>query len=96
MNKAFPLRTGAWPIQGGLQSIGHAAAFRGQMPGMPTRSSVMDIMPPRSFAAVAIKPEAADMSTKSRTPSPQKLALKVEPAGGKENINVNVALQATC
>jgi hypothetical protein len=63
---------------------------------MPTRSSVVDIMPPRSFAAVAIKPETADMSTKSRTPSPQKLALKVEPAGGKENINVNMALQATC
>lgn len=94
VNKAIPLRNNAWPIQGGLQSIGNAAVFRGQMPAMPARSSVVDVIPPRTFAAVTIKPEIVDMSMKSRTPSPQKL--KVEPAGGKENVNVNVISQGTC
>ena len=96
VNKALPLRTNAWPIQGGLQSIGHAAAVRGQIPAIPTRSSVVDVICPRTFAAVAIKPESADMITKSRTPSPQKLNRNVEPASGKENANVNVTPQATC
>jgi hypothetical protein len=93
MNKAVA-RTSAWPTQGGLQSISNAAAFRGQITAMPARSSIIDAIPPRSFTAVAIKPDVGDTSTKSKTPSPQKLTVKIEPAGGKENINV--APQTIC
>lgn len=96
VNKAVPTRTSAWPTQGGLQSISNTAAFRAQIPAMPARTSIIDVIPPRSFTAVAIKPDTADMNTKSKTPSPQKLTVKIEPAGGKENVNVNVTPQTTC
>jgi hypothetical protein len=95
VNKAVATRSSAWPTQGGLQSIGNPAAFRGQVPAMPARSSAIDAIPPRSFTAVAIKPDIVDMSTKSKTPSPQKLTVKIEPAGGKENVQVNVTAQST-
>jgi hypothetical protein len=96
VNKIVPSRNSAWPTQGGLQSIGNAAAFRGQIPALPARTSVIDVIPPRSFTAVAIKPDIAEINTKSKTPSPQKLTVKIEPAGGKENVNINVTSQTTC
>ena len=96
VNKAVANRGCAWPTQGGLQSIANVAPFHGQIPTMPARSSVMNAIPPRAFTAVSIKPDIVDMSTKSKTPSPQKLTVKVDAAGGKENVRVNVTPQSAC
>jgi hypothetical protein len=96
VNKAVATRSSAWPSQGGLQSIGTAAAFRGQIPAIPARTSVIDAIPPRTFTAVPIKPGIANMTKKSKTPSPQKLTVKIETAGGKENFPVHVTPQSTC
>ena len=63
---------------------------------MPARGSVMNAIPARAFTAISIKPDIADMSTKSKTPSPQKLTVKIDAAGGKENVRVNVTPQSTC
>jgi len=97
MNKAVNTgRTGTWPTQGGLQSIGNAVPFRGQIPALPGRNSVLDTVPPRVFNAVPIKPDLADMNVNSKTPSPQKQpTIKVGSASGKENLNLTVTPQST-
>jgi len=96
VNKAVATRSSAWLSKSGLQSIGTAAPFRGQIPAMPARTSVIDANPPRTFTAVPIKSGIADMTKKSKTPSPQKLTVKIEAAGGKENFAVHVTPQSTC
>lgn len=88
------VRSSAWPTQGGLPSIINPAPFRGQIPALPVRSSVLEGIPPRAFSAVPIKPDP-EMNTKTKTPSPQKqLTIKVDPASGKENLNVTVTPQS--
>jgi hypothetical protein len=96
VNKAIPPHGGAWPTQGDLQCIGTTAAFRGQIPAITTRSSVIDAIPPQTSTAVSIRPEIANTSTKPKTPSPQKVSVKIEQASGKENVRVNVVPQSTC
>lgn len=96
VNKAVATRSSSWPNRGSLQSIGTAAAFRGQNPTIPARTSVMDAIPIRKFTAAPIKPDIADMTKKSKTPSPQKLTVKIEAAGGKENFPVHVTPRSTC
>lgn len=90
VNKEVATRSSAWLSKSGLQSIGTAAPFR------PARISVIDAIPPRTFTAVPIKSGIADMTKKSKTPSPQKLTVKIEAAGGKENFAVHVTPQSTC
>jgi hypothetical protein len=96
VNKAVATRSNAWLSQGGLKSIGTAAAFGGQIPAMPARTSVIDANPPRTFTAVPIKSDIADMTKKTKTPSPRKLTVKIEAAGGKENFPVHATPQSTC
>ena len=96
VNKAAATRSSAWPNRGSLQSIVTAAAFRGQNPAIPARTSIIDAIPPRTFTAAPIKPDIADMTKKSKTPSPQKLTVKIETAGGKENFPVHVTPWSTC
>jgi hypothetical protein len=96
VNKEVATRSGTWLSKRGLQSIGTAAPFRGQNPAMPARTSVIDAIPPRTFTAVPIKSGIADMTKKSKTPSPQKLTVKIEAAGGKENFAAHVTPRSTC
>jgi hypothetical protein len=96
VNKAAATRSSAWLSQSGLKSTGTAAPFRGQLPAMPARTSVIGAIPPRTFTAVPIKSDIADMTKKSKTPSPQKLTVKIEVAGGKEKFPVHVTPQSTC
>ena len=96
VNKAVNIaRTSAWPTKGGLPTIGNSGLFRGQIPALPIRHSVIDAIPPKAFTGVAIKPDS-DMNIKSKTPSPQKqLTIKVGSANGKENLKVTVTPQST-
>ena len=96
VRKEVATRSSAWLSKSSLQSIGTATPFRGQIPAMPARTSVIDAIPPRTFTAVPIKSGIADMTKKSKTPSPQKLTVKIEAAGGKENFAVHVTPQSTC
>jgi hypothetical protein len=95
VNKAAATRGSAWPNRGSLQSIGTAAAFRSQNPAIPARTSAIDAIPLRTFITAPIKPDIAEMTKRSKTPSPQKVTVKIEAAGGKESFPVHVTPRST-
>ena len=75
-------RTNAWPMHGGLQSITNTSGYRN-----PASRSHVDVATKQVSAVPAI-PEAAEPIILTRTPSPKKVTIKVEPASGKENAGV--------
>jgi len=75
-----PVRSSAWPIQGGLQSITNTSTVRAVL---PTTRQYVEI-PQKTMAAVPIVPDNSE--SKVKTPSPKKVTIKVEPASGKENV----------
>jgi hypothetical protein len=95
VNKAAAIRSSSWPNRGSLQSIGTAAAFRGQKLAIPAHTSAIDAIPLRTFTAAPIKPDVAEMAKKSKTPSPQKLTVKIETASGKESFPVHITPRST-
>lgn len=81
-NKPVPNdRAKVWPMQGGLQSITNTGTVRNQAG------------PARSYEEAAAKqsaeviPEASKVANVMKTPSPNKVTIKVEPASGKENMS---------
>ena len=95
MNKAAATRSSSWPNRGSLQSIGTAAAFRSQNPAIPAHTSAIGVIPLRTFTAAPIKPDIAEMTKRSKTPSPQKLTVKIETASGKESFPVHITPRST-
>jgi len=85
MNKPVSVtRNSAWPMQGGLQSITNTTTVRTNMPVTSAPNTYIEV-PPKTAAIVPIMPDTGD-SKKTRTPSPKKVTIKVEPASGKENL----------
>ena len=87
-NKApnVPVRTSssAWPTQGGLQSITNTNTVRAT--GQPYIE-----VPEKAAATVAVVPDNGDSVKNTKTPSPKKITIKVEPASGKENYTTATA-----
>ncbi|OAL40348.1 hypothetical protein AYO20_00084 [Fonsecaea nubica] len=73
--------TSTWPMQGGLQSITNSTTVRTNLPAAHPYIEV----PPKSAAAIAIIPDNGNISKKTKTPSPKKVTIRIEPASGKEN-----------
>ncbi|KIY01662.1 uncharacterized protein Z520_01799 [Fonsecaea multimorphosa CBS 102226] len=69
--------TSTWPMHGGLQSITNTTTVRASHPYIE--------LPPKSAASVTIIPDSGDPGKKTKTPSPKKVTIKIEPASGKEN-----------
>ena len=85
MNKPVNgLRPNAWPMHGGLQTITNTNTYRlpGQVPQVEVTTKHLSTIP-------AI-PEGAE-PVRTKTPSPKKATIKVEPASGKENMGVTAA-----
>ena len=81
VSKTVPnARAKAWPMQGGLQTITNTTTVRNQV--APTRGYEQVAA---NQSAVEGIPEAAKANTLMKTPSPNKVTIKVEPASGKEN-----------
>jgi hypothetical protein len=74
----------AWPMQGGLQSITNTTAVRANVPITAATHPYIEV-PPKTAATIAIVPDTGDVVKNTKTPSPQKVTIKVEPASGKEN-----------
>ncbi|KAH0834408.1 hypothetical protein FOPE_03750 [Fonsecaea pedrosoi] len=73
--------TSTWPMQGGLQSITNSTTVRTNLPAAHPYIEV----PPKSAAAIAIIPDNGNINKKTKTPSPKKVTIRIEPASGKEN-----------
>jgi hypothetical protein len=83
-------RGSAWPIQGGLASIsGTPVSHPPQQRTNPARNAFSDHLPHKTNMQIT---QAADTINRSKTPSPQKMMVKVEnisPAGVyKEEVKV--------
>ena len=81
-----PARTSAsaWPMQGGLQSITNTTTIRTNAPVTAATHPYIEV-PPKAAATIATVPENGDAVKNTKTPSPAKVTIKVEPASGKEN-----------
>ncbi len=71
-------------MQGGLQSITNTTAVRNNAQVTGVTHPYIEV-PPKTAAAIQIVPDNSDALKHTRTPSPQKVTIKVEPASGKEN-----------
>ena len=81
VNKAVnSTRTNAWPMHGGLQSITNTTTVRDQGPRPHVEVTT------KHMSAVPAIPEAAEPLLVTKTPSPKKVTIRVEPASGKENM----------
>jgi hypothetical protein len=78
-------RSSAWPMQGGLQSITNTTTVRTSVPGTTASHPYIEV-PPKTAAILPIVPDTGDAAKKSKTPSPKKVTIRVEPASGKENL----------
>ena len=67
-------------MQGGLQSITNTSSARANVPGNAATHAYIEV-PPKAAATIAIVPDNSD----TKTPSPKKVTIRVEPASGKEN-----------
>lgn len=67
-------------MHGGLQSITNTTSIRDQ--GAQPQVEVTT----KHVSTIPVIPEAAEPHVVTRTPSPKKLTIKVEPASGKENL----------
>ncbi len=81
-----PARSSAWPIQGGLQSITNTNTGRNNNPMTSAFHPYIEV-PPKASAVVAIVAETGEATKKTKTPSPKKVTIRVEPASGKENFS---------
>ncbi|KIW64028.1 hypothetical protein PV04_08989 [Phialophora macrospora] len=81
-----PIRSSstAWPMQGGLQSITNTTTVRSSVPNAAATHPYIEV-PPKATATIAIIPDHSDTAKNTKTPSPKKVTIKVEPASGKEN-----------
>jgi hypothetical protein len=70
-------RASAWPMQGGLQSITNTTV---RTPALPNRGYT-EISGKNVAPSI---PEGTEQVT-TKTPSPKRLTIKIEPASGKEN-----------
>jgi hypothetical protein len=73
-------RANAWPMHGGLQSITNTSTYRPPFP----RSQVE--VTTKQISAVPVIPEAVEPIIITKTPSPKKVTINIEPASGKENV----------
>ena len=73
-------RNTTWPIHGGLQSITNITTIRDQGPRPHVEVTTKHVSGTPAIAE-AIEPRAV-----TRTPTPKKLTINVEPASGKENL----------
>ena len=71
-------------MQGGLQSITNTTTVRANIPVTTTPHPYIEV-PPKVMAVVPIVPDSGDGTKKTKTPSPKKVTIRVEPASGKEN-----------
>jgi len=71
-------------MQGGLQSITNTTTVRANVPVTAASHSYIEA-PPKAMAVVPIVPDTGDITKKTKTPSPKKVTIRVEPASGKEN-----------
>jgi hypothetical protein len=71
-------------MQGGLQSITNTTTVRSSVPGAAATHPYIEV-PPKATATIAIIPDHGDTAKNTKTPSPKKVTIKVEPASGKEN-----------
>ncbi|KIW97911.1 uncharacterized protein Z519_01495 [Cladophialophora bantiana CBS 173.52] len=76
--------TSSWPMQGGLQSITNSTTVRTNLPVNAAPHPYIEV-PARSGTSIAIIADNCDPSKKTKTPSPKKVTIRVEPASGKEN-----------
>ena len=73
-------RTSAWPIHGGLQTITNSSSLRDQGPRAHGEVTTKHV------STVPAIPEGTESIIVTKTPSPKKVTIKVEPASGKENV----------
>ncbi|KAL2444042.1 Sporulation-specific protein 5 [Exophiala dermatitidis] len=82
---ATAVRSSAWPMQGGLQSITNTTTIRNTIPATPSTHPYIEV-PPKAAAIVPIVPDMRDAANKTKAMSPKKVTIQVEPASGKENL----------
>lgn len=73
-------RTTSWPMHGGLQSITNTTSFRNGVQRGPSLEASN-----KQISTVPAIAEQAEPHLVTKTPSPKKVTIKVEPASGKEN-----------
>jgi hypothetical protein len=83
-------RTTTWPMKGGLQSITNTSVPRAQQ---TVARGYVDV--PGTRSVIEAIPEVLDAATaETKTPSPKKVTIQIEPASGKENFAVPAHVQS--
>ncbi|KAK5046051.1 hypothetical protein LTR84_008508 [Exophiala bonariae] len=76
-------RSSAWPMQGSLQSITNTTATRNNVQTTTASQSFIEV--PSKVNIIVPSPQDTVDVKKAKTPSPKKVAIRVDPPSGKEN-----------